>query len=180
MDVFHLASDHVWKAAPGCRILVLDHGGLRLDIPCEWIVYPRSRHVFAIDRFPPDDQMLLAISCRRVAPEVTGIPLLSILEEWVKCEDRVVQETGPPISIRRWPMEALWLQVHVTDPDSGRQRWTRLCAARADLTQAFFAFEFDPGQKASCDPVWTTLIETLVIGDYILDPATGRRRMTRG
>src|SRR5688572_16416562 len=61
MDVFQLASNHVWKAAVGCRVLVVDNGGVRLDIPDECIVYSPKRHVFVFDRLPPESRLLLAI-----------------------------------------------------------------------------------------------------------------------
>jgi hypothetical protein len=77
-------------------------------------------------------------------------------------------------------MEALWLQLRVGDPDTGRGKCKRLCVARADLTQAIIVFEIDPEEETSFDPAWRTLMDTLVVGDYILDPTTGRKRMTRG
>ena len=97
MDVFQLAPNHVWKATPGCRILIVDNGGLRCDIPYEWIVYSPKTHVFAIDRFPPDNRCLMAISCRRVSSEIIAIPLRRILEEWVLGEERGVVETSEPV-----------------------------------------------------------------------------------
>jgi len=30
------------------------------------------------------------------------------------------------------------------------------------------------------EKAWDTLMDTLVVGDYIADPLTGRRRMQRG
>lgn len=180
MDVFQLAPNHVWKAAPGCRILVVDNGGLRCDIPYEWIVYSPRRHVFVIDRFPPDNRSLLAISCKRVSSEVMAIPLLYILEEWVLGEDRQVLERSNAIRFYRWPLEAAWLQLRVVDPALGREKSTRVCVARADRTQALIVFDFHPEDEPIVEGAWETLMDTLAVGDYIADPVTGRRRMKRG
>ena len=97
----------------------------------------------------------------------------------MKGEGRAVLETGP-VPFRRWSMEALWLQARLSDPETGRDKCTRLCVARADLTQAIMVFEFDPEEQASFDPAWRTLMDSLVVGDYILDPTTRGKRMTRG
>jgi hypothetical protein len=180
MDVFQLAPNHVWKAAPGCRILVVDSGGVRCDIPYEWIVYSPRRHVFVLDRFPPNNRSLLAISCKRVPPEVMAFPLLSILEEWINGEDRPVLSRSEVVSIHRWPLEAAWLELRVADPEFNREKPTRVCVARADLTQAVLVFDFQPDAGAAADSAWQTVMETLAVGDYIADPTTGRKRMIRG
>jgi hypothetical protein len=184
MDVFQLAPNHVWKAAPGCRILVVDNGGVRCDIPYEWIVYSPRRHVFVIDRFPPDNRCLLAISCKRVPWEMMACSLPSILQEWVRGEDRRVIECGETVRFHRWPLEVAWLQLRVIEslPGErfGREKFTRVCVARADSTQALLVFDFHSEDETMLHPVWQTLMGTLAVGDYIADPITGRKRMRRG
>lgn len=180
MDVFQLAPNHVWKAAPGCRILIVDNGGLRCDIPREWIVYSPRTHVFAIDRFPPDNRCLMAISCRRVSSEVMAIPLRRILEEWVLAEDRSIVETSEPVYFFRWPLQAAWMQVSVTGTEPGQDKSTRVCVARADRTQALIILDFHSIDEPEVETAWSTLMDTLVVGDYISDPRSGKRRMRRG
>jgi hypothetical protein len=180
VDVFQLAPNHVWKAAPGCRILVVDNGGLRCDIPREWIVYSPGRHVFVIDRFPPDHRCLTAISCKRVSSEVTAIPLLYILQEWVNAEDRRIVACGEPVRFRRWPLEAAWLQLRVIDSKDGREKSTHVCVARADCTQALIVLDFLSEDESIVEGAWRTLMDTLAVGDYIADPITGRKRIKRG
>ena len=114
----------------------MDNGGVRCDIPREWIVYSPWRHVFVIDQFPPGNRCLVAISCKRVSSRVMAIPLLYILDEWVLGEDRKVLERSEPARFRRWPLEAAWLRLRVMDAKLGREKSTRVCAARADRTQA--------------------------------------------
>ncbi len=180
VDVFQLAPNHIWKAAPGCRILVIDNGGLRCDIPHEWIVYSPGRHVFVIDRFPPDNRCMVAISCRRVSSEVMAIPLLSILEEWIKGEDRQVVQRSEPLRFHRWPLEAAWLQLRVVDAKAGREKSTNVCVPRADRTQALVILDFYPEDEPLVEAAWCTLMDSLTVGDYIADPMTGRKRIKRG
>lgn len=180
MDVFQLAPNHIWKAAPGCRILIVDSGGLRCDIPQEWIVYSPRTHVFAIDRFPPDNRCLMAISCRRVSSEVIAIPLRLILEEWVLGEDRRVVERSEPVIFYRWPLQAAWMQLRVVGSEPSQDKSTRVCVARADRTQALIILDFHSVDEALAEPAWQTLMDTIAVGDYIADPSTGRRRMQRG
>lgn len=180
MDVYQLAPNHVWKATPGCRILIVDNGGLRCDIPYDWIVYSPRTHVFAIDRFPPDNRCLLAISCRRVSSEVMALPLRQILEEWVAGENRRVEERSEPVYFFRWPLQAAWMQLRVTCAEPSRDKTTRVCVARADRTQALLILDFLTVDESLVEKAWETLMDTLVVGDYISDPRTGKRRMQRG
>jgi hypothetical protein len=180
MDVFHLAPSHVWKAAPGCRILVIDNGGLRCDIPHEWIVYCPRTHVFAIDRFPPDNRILLAISCRRVSSEIVAIPLRRILEEWVQGEDRRVVERSALFHFHRWPLEVAWMELRVNGTEPNQDRTTRVCVGRADRTQSLIILDFYSIDAPVVETAWQTLLDTLAVGDYIEDPLTGRRRIRRG
>ena len=179
MDVFQLSPNHLWKAAPGCRILVMDNGGVRCDIPQEWIVYSPRRHVFVFDRFPPATRCLIAISCKRVPHEAMAIPLRDILDGWVAAEDRPVVERGEPVRFRRWPLEAAWIELRIASQEGGVKA-ARVCAARADGTQALIVCDSHLEEEPGIAKVWKILIDTLVVGDYIADPITGAKRMRRG
>jgi hypothetical protein len=180
MDVFQLAPNHVWKATPGCRILIVDNGGLRCDIPHEWIVYSPKTHVFAIDRFPPENRVLMAISCRRVSSEIIAIPLRRILDEWVLGEERGLVETTEPVYFFRWPLQAAWTQVRVKSQETAVDKSTRVCVARADRTQALIILDYHTRDEDSVEKSWDILMDSLVVGDYIADPRTGRKWMRRG
>ena len=109
-----------------------------------------------------------------------ALPLGIILEEWVVCEDRRVVEKGKPITFYRWPLQAAWLQLRVASSEPGLEKITRVCVARADRTQALVILDFHATDEPLAESAWQTVIETLVVGDYIADPLTGRRRMRRG
>jgi hypothetical protein len=156
MDVFQLAPNHVWKAAPGCRILVLDNGGVRCDIPYDWIVYSPGRHVFVIDRFPPDNRCMVAISCKRVTPQVNVIPMGWILEEWISGEERQVMERTNIVRFYRWPLELAWLQIRTVDHALQQEKVTRVCVARADQTQSMIIFDFQAEDEPLIEGVWET------------------------
>jgi hypothetical protein len=180
MDVFQLAPNHVWKAAPGCRILVVDNGGVRCDIPHEWLVYSPRRNVLVFDRFPPDNRFILAISCKRLPPRIMTIPLDVILEELERSDDRRIVKRGSISRFRRWPLEVAWVQLRVVDEPAKREKFTRLCVARAEGTQALIMFDFRDGEEEEAEGAWNTVMDSLVVGDYISDPLTGRKRMHRG
>jgi len=122
----------------------------------------------------------MAISCRRVSSEVIAIPLRQILEEWVLGEDRVVVERNEPVYFVRWPLQAAWMQLQVKSQVPARDKTTRICVARADRTQALIILDYLSSDETFVEKAWETLMDTLVIGDYIADPLTGKRRMRRG
>ena len=122
----------------------------------------------------------MAISCRRVSSEVLAIPLQLVLEEWVLAEDRRVVERSEPVRFYRWPLQAAWMQLRVIDSDPRRDKSTRVCVARADRTQALVILDFPSVDEPSVEGAWQTLMDTIVVGDYIADPVTGKRRMQRG
>jgi hypothetical protein len=180
MHVLQLDPNHYWKAEPGCRILVVDNGGLRFDFPREWMVYSPGRHVFVIDRVPPENRVLMAISCRRVGPSVMALPMGVLLQEWIVSDERSVVERMAPVRFHRWPLEVAWVRMRVEDRDRGREVFTRICVARADSTHAIVTCDSLPEDEATISPVWSTVLKTLKIGEYIDDPTTGSTRIKRG
>src|SRR5262245_24808625 len=74
--------DHAWTSRPGCKILVLDRGAVRIDYPQEWSVRPASDCMEVHDKPPPDDNCRLAISYLRLEPiDWSGLRLASLIEQ---------------------------------------------------------------------------------------------------
>jgi hypothetical protein len=180
MEVLQLDSSHVWKAAPGCRILIIDGGAVRFDFPARWTVISTPRYVCVTDRCPPDHRTMIAISWRRTPLGASGIPLTLLLTEATAAETRPVLERKDPRGFLRPPLEGAWTEMRVLDSERSIEICTRLCLARADSTQALVMFDFRPEDEFTVFPVWNTLLATLSVGDYIEDPATGRKRAQRG
>jgi len=55
-----------------------------------------------------------------------------------------------------------------------------MCVARADCTQAVLLLDYRQGNEGVVDVAWKTLLNTLVIGEYIEDIRTGRKHAKRG
>jgi hypothetical protein len=175
-----LQSGHSWKAAPGCRILLIDGGAVRFDYPSEWVVRATPKYVFVIDRYPPDDRCLLAVSWRRIPIRALGISTAALLDRLAPFETRPAGYRGETLQVFRPPMEAAWTETRFIEPIYGGEVSTRMCVARADCTQAVFLLDYRAGTEVVVDTVWKTLLDSLVVGEYIEDFRTGRKHAKRG
>jgi len=175
-----LPSGHTWKATPGCHILLIDSGAVRFDYPGKWIVRPTPKYVFVIDRYPPEDHCLLAVSWRRVPIRALGLSTAALLDRLAPLETRPSDHRGETLRVFRPPLEAAWTETRFVEPIYGASVCTRMCVARADCTQAVFLLDYRPGSEPIVDEIWKILLDTLVIGEYIADVRTGRKHAKRG
>ena len=180
MRAIELQSGHTWKAAPGCHILLIDAGAVRFDFPAEWIVRSTSKYVFVIDRQPPDDRCLLAVSWRRISIRALSISTATLLDRLAPPETRPEDYRGETRHLLRPPLEAAWTETRFIEPIYGKDVCTRMCVARADCTQAVLLLDYREGSESVIDGAWKTLLDTLVIGEYIEDVRSGRRHAKRG
>jgi len=180
MRAMRIQSGPAWKAAPGCHILLIDAGAVRFDYPSNWIVQSTPKYVFLFDRYPPDDQCLLAVSWRRVPIRGLALSAAGLLNKLAPIETRPADDRGEIVRVFRPPLEAAWTESRFIEPLYGNEVATRISVARADRTQAIFLLDYRPGTEFTVDTVWKTLIDTLAIGDFVEDPVSGRRVAKRG
>ena len=180
MRAIQLQSGHSWKAAPGCRILLIDGGAVRFDYPSEWVVRATSKYVFVIDRYPPDDRCLLAVSWRRIPIRALALSTASLLDRLAPIETRPVDHRGETVRLFRPPLEAAWTETRFIEPIYGNEVSTRMCVARADCTQAVFLLDYRLENEVVVDAAWKILLTTLVLGEYIEDVRTGQKHAKRG
>ena len=184
MKAFVVTPDisHEWKARPGYRIMVMDRGAVRFDFPRDWLAGLDSKYVRMIDREPPDDRCGLMVSSRPISRRMAELPVHELLREvtLTDCSDRRVTHRGQIIRFFRPPLEAAWLQMRFMERLRAREACTRVCLARGGRTLATVVFDFWPEDETHLHDAWTTLLDTLAVGDYIEDPLTGRRREKRG
>jgi hypothetical protein len=95
-------------------------------------------------------------------------------------ETRPADHRAETVRLFRPPLEAAWTETRFIEPIYGGEVCTRMCIARSDCTQAVFLLDYRPGNEWTVDAVWKTLLDTLVIGEYIEDPRTGRKHAKRG
>jgi hypothetical protein len=171
-----------WRAKPGCRILIMGGGALRFDFPEHWLVCADSRYVRIIDREPPADRCGLMASWRHLSLAMAAMPMEHLLDQ-VTMEDSgtrsIVLRSGIH-TIYRHPLEGAWRQMYFIDELQRREACTRVCFARGGRTLATIVFDFWPEDEIHLHSAWTTMMETLAVGDYIDDPITGCRREQRG
>jgi hypothetical protein len=171
-----------WKARPGYRVLVMDRGAVRFDFPQDWLASLDSKYIRIVDREPPSDRCSLLVSCRWISPGVAGFPIRELLHE-VTLDDnpeRPIVYRGPITTLYRQPMEAAWRQMCFIDNLQRQDARTRVCLARGGRTLATIVFDFWAKDEARLHDMWTVLLDTLAVGDYIDDLATGRKREQRG
>lgn len=184
MKTYVVAPDsvHQWQAKAGCRILVFDSGAVRFDFPRNWIVSADSKFIRIIDREPPEDRCGLMVSSRIISAGMAGVPVEYVLREATRedTDERPIVDRSEIISLFRPPLEAAWLQMRFHDRIQRRPACTRVCLARGGRTLATIVFDFWPEDELRFHSAWTTLLDTLAVGDYIEDPITGRKREKRG
>lgn len=74
----------------------------------------------------------------------------------------------------------LEIEVGFKSPLDQRDCRKRVCIARSGNTRAVITSDYWPEDELRHFWTWHTILETLVVGDYFDDPATGRRREQRG
>ena len=176
MQVTSLDSIPAWKAAPGYRTLAVDGGALRFECPARWMVAPTSRYVCVADRCPPEERCLMALSWRRVTAEATILSIPDLIADLSTANIRPNARRGPITRALRPPLELAWTEIRFTDPVKRREACTRLCLARSGCTQALTVFNFWPEDSMALFGVWNNFLKTLVVGETIADPVSGRRR----
>ena len=122
------------------------------------------------------------VSCRQVSETMSGFPVRQLLQEVTEEDgvDRPILDRGPIVGLFRPPLEAAWRQMRFIDPLQKREACTRVCLARGGVTLATIVFDFWPEDELQLHEAWTTVLETLAVGDYIDDFRTGCRREMRG
>jgi hypothetical protein len=66
-----------------------------------------------------------------------------------------------------------WREMHFIDPKEHREAISRVCIGRRKLVQCLITFDFWLADLGRCDPVWNTVLETLTLAEFIVDPTTG-------
>ena len=169
-----IRDNHTWTARPGCNVLVLDRGAVRLDYPRKWVVIPDPDSMKIHDRRPPNDDCVLAVSYMRIPPiDWIGLPLSQLVEVANEGDERPISHRAEIISSRRADMELAWREMHFIDPKEQRPARSRFCLARRGTVQAMITFDFWESDAQKLAPVWDTVLESLKLDDYIADPTRG-------
>jgi hypothetical protein len=169
-----LHARHGWRARPGCKIFVADHGAVRLDYPQEWTVAPDEGGVKFYDREPPDDSSRLEISYMRLPPvDWSGLSVATLVEAGLRGDERPSSMWGPIKETRRGDLELAWREVRFLDAIERRKARSRTCIARRSTLQCLITFDFWEADLEQCEGAWGTVLDTLELGEFIANPARG-------
>ncbi len=170
-----LKRDHQWTATTGFRIAALDRGAIRFEFPQDWVCRPDEDSVKFYDHEPPADNCRLAVSRQRLPEMVDRIPLGTLVNGAAQGDSRGLHQTTSLCHVRRASMELAWVEFQFTDPELKHEARSRFCFARGAGVYALITLEFWQDDAERFIPVWDHVMDTLALGEFILDPASGAR-----
>lgn len=93
-------------------------------------------------------------------------------------EEHEVLGRDPIAHVLRPGLEIVWTEVRWVDPNEKREARTRHLVARAKNIQPFITMDFWPEDAPRFGKVWTELVRSLRVGEFVADPRKGppRRR----
>lgn len=169
-----LKKNHGWRCRPGYRILVLDRGAVRFDVPAGWVLKMDPVSVKLFDGEPPDDDCRLEVSFNRLPPaDWSGFPLEQALRGSIAGDPRGLTETGAAVTINRHDLRLVWFETAFDDPAEHRPARSRFLLAIGNNVQCLITLDFWEADAARLTPVWDELVRTLRLGLLIADPTTG-------
>jgi len=170
-----LKKNHHWVATTGFRIAALDRGAIRFEFPQDWICVPDEDSVKFYDREPPADNCRLAASRQRFPRGADRVALDKLVLSVTRDDPRGLERTTDIARLQRSPMDLAWVEFKFTDPALKHEARSRFCIARGSGIYALVTFEFWQADTERFTPVWDHVMNTLTLGELILDPASGSR-----
>lgn len=176
--VLKLQEGHTWKSKPGYKIFVLDHGGLRFDVPEDWAMELGKTSVKFCDRQPPDDNCRLEVSllCH---PQIDWslLPLDQLLRhlgdgrsgEEIR-NHGVHRQSRPGIDL-------VWVEKIFIDPNESKQARSRIAIVRGTNAHALVTLDFWEADAGRVLPAWDEVMHSIDMGLRVQDPTIGEQRM---
>jgi hypothetical protein len=170
-----LKKDHHWTASPGFRIAALDRGAIRFEFAQDWICIPDAESVKFYDHEPPADNCRLAVARKTFSGQADRTLLDDMVLALTHDDPRGLRCTTEVIHIRKSSLELAWVEFQFTDPALKYEARSRFCLARGSGVYALVTFEFWQEDREKFLPLWDHVLETLTLGEFILDPTSGMR-----
>ena len=171
-----LAPDHNWKAERGNAILALDQGAIRFEFPDQWKVQQRPKSVRIFDQDPPHASCSLEVARMYLPPDSADLPPLGHMLRIGLQEDEFsgeVLDRLPVVETRRGDLQIAWADVVYLRKSDHRESTSRTCLARTGILQCLLTFEFPVEDQEWLEPIWSRLIDSLVLDWVVDDPAKG-------
>lgn len=174
-----LKDKHFWRCKSGYRILVLDRGAVRFDIPGGWVLKFVEGSVQVLDAEPPKDDCRIEVSFNRLPPhDYTGFPIAKALRDVNADDFRRLTPTGDPVNVIRHDLRAAWAEYSFVDPVEIRDAFTCALIGIGNNVQCLITCDFWASDGARIRPVWNEIVRTLQLGVHVADPTTGRAQVT--
>jgi hypothetical protein len=177
-----LAENHGWKCKPGYKIFVMGRGAVRFDFPGHWkVLLPEKQDEVSVkfhDLAPPKDNVRLEVSYLLLNPAIdfSDLPLIELFREVTRSPDHPsIWESEIHQERRADGIELVWQDRAFMDPVEHREGCSRACLGRGNSVQPFITFDYWPEDAERFLPVWTEVVRTLQLGQYVKDPTKPRR-----
>lgn len=170
-----LKKDHQWTATQGFRIAALERGAVRFEFAQDWICIPDEESVKFYDSEPPSDNCRLTVSRQSFPDGADRLSLNELVIAITRDDPRGLRCTTEVAHIRRATLEMAWVEFQFTDPALKYEARSRFCLARGSGVYALLTFDFWQEDHEKFIPLWEHVIETLTLGEFILDPTLGAR-----
>lgn len=173
-ETIELKADHRWHAPPGYKVFVAGRGAVRLDVPSGWHFEPDPQSVKFTDQPPPDDNCRLEMSYNHLPDnDYSLFPLEAILRKIAKEDARNVVEIGEVTTLKRQTARIVWIELKFIDATEDREAYSRICVGLGSQIQSLITFDFWATDRDRYIPIWDHVVNSLTLGLYIRDPATG-------
>jgi hypothetical protein len=172
-ETIKLGDNHGWVTRPGNNMFVADRGAVMFEYPTHWKMSPaKDGSIQFRDKPHPDDDAILAVSVNYMHPDLDWrlAPLGQMVSDVASRDKRNPFFVGEPIEIHRRHLDAAWIEIHFIDSKEKREARGRMCVGFQANIQTLITFDFWLSDMTRMNPVWTDVLETLVIGHYIADP----------
>jgi hypothetical protein len=171
-----LKEGHGWTSRPGNNVFALGRGDVRFEFPGHFLIEPApdNMSIRFHDAKPPDDNCTLAVSCLHLNDQInwSRFPLADMLVDEMKRDERnPFFVWNKAIEFRRARVRAAWGEIRFIDPNEHREAHSRVCRALFSNVLALVTFDYWEADAAHMTPVWNTVMETMVMADYIEDPS---------
>jgi hypothetical protein len=157
---YRLPENTSWRCPAGYRILVLDKGAVRINIPEKWDVVP-------------GDDGSIKVYDKPQGIDWTGLPMSQLIEVATQGDPHGRKPQDPIVYDPRRDIEVAWQEMVFTDPVEKREARSRIAFARGYNIQALITLDFWPEDGPRIAAAWKEVIRSVDVGRYVSDPLKG-------
>ena len=182
---FRLRQNHGWTAKKNYKIIVLDRGAVRLDVPKSWDMTMATDEssgrttIKLTDKPEPKDDCRLQLTPMYLPPGIdwSALSLTEMLEEAMSGPDEYeVLGRTHVVHEQRRDLELVWSETRFVDPVEKREARSRMCLTRRADVQALLTLDYWPEDARRVLAIWEEILRSLRLAEYVKDPTRGPER----